>query len=179
MSSRRRTDKKHANTKQKKSTRSMKRRTLRTCAQGPIVKTKIVRIFMEMLNTVKLYHWKTRSYAEHKATDELYERLNEHVDKFVEVLLGKNDKQIERLGKIDTIRTFDSAHGPRARGQSTDFKECIYEYREFLTDLDKCFDTKKDTDLLNIRDEILGDVNQFLYLMTLSGEPTVPLRPLP
>jgi len=145
----------------------MKRRTLRTCAQAPIVKTKIVRIFMEMLNTVKLYHWKTRSYAEHKATDELYERLNEHVDKFVEVLLGKNDKQVERLGKIDTIRTFDSAPGARARARPADFKERMYEYREFLTDLDKCFDSKKDTDLLNIRDEILGDVNQFLYLMTL------------
>jgi len=118
---------------------------------------------MEMLNTVKLYHWKTGSYAEHKATDELYERLNEHVDKFVEVLLGKSDKHIERLGKIDTIRTFDSA--PRAR--PADFKERMYEYREFLTDLDRCFDSKKDTDLLNIRDEILGDVNQFMYLMTL------------
>ena len=165
MSSRRHTNKRAKSSKRVK--RRSSNKTLRTCAQGPIVKTKIVRIFMEMLNTVKLYHWKTRSYAEHKATDELYERLNEHVDKFVEVLLGKNDKQIERLGKIDTIRTFDSAHGQRP----TDFKECIYEYREFLTDLDKCFDSKKDTDLLNIRDEILGDVNQFLYLMTLSGEP--------
>lgn len=156
MSSRRRSDKKTSKAK------SSKRRSMRTCKQGPIVKTKIVRIFMEMLNTIKLYHWKTGSYAEHKATDELYERLNGHVDKFVEVLLGKNDKKIERLGRIDTIRTFDSAHshGP------VDFKERMYEYREFLTDLDKCFDTKKDTDLLNIRDEILADVNQFLYLMT-------------
>ena len=47
-----------------------------------------------------------------------------------------------------------------------DFKERIYEYREFLVDIDIYFNTKKDTDLLNIRDEILGDINQFLYLMT-------------
>ena len=42
-----------------------------------------------MLNVVKIYHWKTFSYATHKATDELYEELNENIDKFVEVLLGK------------------------------------------------------------------------------------------
>ena len=32
--------------------------------------------------------------------------------------------------------------------------------------LEATFDDKKDTDLLNIRDEILSDINQFLYLMT-------------
>jgi len=30
------------------------------------------------------------------------------------------------------------------------------------------FDGKKDSDLLNIRDEIVGDINQFLYLLTLA-----------
>jgi len=29
------------------------------------------------------------------------------------------------------------------------------------------FDEKIDSDLLNIRDEMLGDLNQFLYLLTL------------
>ena len=28
------------------------------------------------------------------------------------------------------------------------------------------FDSKRDSDLLNVRDEILGDINQFLYLLT-------------
>ena len=32
--------------------------------------------FLEMLIMVKLYHWKTYSYAQHKATDELYTNLN-------------------------------------------------------------------------------------------------------
>ena len=40
----------------------------------------IVKKFLEMLNMVKLYHWKTRSYSQHKATDELYDRLNKHID---------------------------------------------------------------------------------------------------
>ena len=47
-------------------------------------KSYIVKMLMEMLNIIKLYHWKTNSYSAHIATDELYEKLNIHIDKFVE-----------------------------------------------------------------------------------------------
>ena len=39
-------------------------------------KSEFAKILLELLLTVKLYHWKTNSYAEHKATDKLYEELN-------------------------------------------------------------------------------------------------------
>jgi len=120
-------------------------------------KSHIVRIFLEMLNTIKLYHWKTHSYSQHKATDELYERLNEHIDKFVEVLLGKDEGRIKMVEKHIELMDFS---------KGSDFKAQVYEYREFLIDMNKYFDAKRDSDLLNIRDEILGDINQFLYLMT-------------
>ena len=117
----------------------------------------IVKVFLELLNMVKLYHWKTRSYAQHKATDELHEKLSEQIDKFVEVLLGKDESRIKMLEKrIDLI---DSS-------VDTDFKKRIYDYREFLIDINVYFDSKRDSDLLNIRDEMLGAINQFLYLMT-------------
>jgi DNA-binding ferritin-like protein len=120
-------------------------------------KSHIVRIFLEVLNMVKLYHWKTRSYSQHKATDELYERLNEHIDNFVEVLLGKDESRIKMMEKrIDLIDPTTVQ----------DFKVRIYEYRNFLTEFNMYFDSKRDTDLLNIRDEILGDINQFLYLLS-------------
>ena len=32
---------------------------------------------------IKLFHWKTHSYSTHKATDELYSKLNDDIDKFV------------------------------------------------------------------------------------------------
>jgi hypothetical protein len=50
----------------------------------------------------------------------------------------------------------------------SNFKARVYEYREFLIGLNKTLDKDRDTDLLNVRDEILGDINQFLYLMTLT-----------
>jgi len=113
---------------------------------------------MEMLNAVKLYHWNTHSFSQHKATDELHSRLSENVDKFVEVLLGKDAGRLKHLDeKIALIN---------ARNTS-DFKTRIHEYREYFINMNACFDSRRDSDLLNIRDEILADLNQFLYLLTL------------
>jgi hypothetical protein len=53
--------------------------------------------FLEFINVVKLYHWNTRSYSEHKATDELHDSLSKHIDKFVEVMLG--NKRIPNIKK--------------------------------------------------------------------------------
>ena len=123
-------------------------------------KTHIVRVFLEILNVVKLYHWRTKSYAQHKATDELYAKLNENIDTFVEVLLGKDESRIKKIER--RMQLIDTRN-------LSDFKSRIYEYREFLIqDINMYFDSRRDSDLLNIRDEILGDINQFLYLMTFN-----------
>jgi DNA-binding ferritin-like protein len=55
-------------------------------------------VFLEMLLMVKLFHWKTHSYATHQATDDLYSKLNEHIDSFIEILLGKTGSRIELMG---------------------------------------------------------------------------------
>ena len=129
--------------------------------QGPNkLHNTIVRTFLEMLNTVKLYHWKTRSYSQHKATDELYERLNTNIDTFIETLLGKTGGSRITLEK-------GSPASPLDRSETVEeFKTKILEYREFLIGLTRVLHPKRDTDLLNIRDEILGNINQFLYLLT-------------
>jgi len=122
-------------------------------------KAHIVRIFLEMLNMVKLYHWRTRSYAQHKATDELYAKLNEQIDQFVETLMGKDESRIKMVEKrIDLI---DSS-------STKEFKERVHEYREFLIGLNDIFDEKRDSDLFSLRDDLLVTVNQFLYLLTLN-----------
>jgi hypothetical protein len=118
----------------------------------------IIEYFLEMLNMVKLYHWKTTSYAQHKATDHLYTELNENIDQFVEVLLGKDERRIEMVGK--KIRLIDP----------TDLKEMtehIMKFRRFLNDMDKVFKKKTDSDILSIRDDLLVEINQFIYLLSL------------
>lgn len=125
---------------------------------SPTKKPIIVENFIEMLNTIKLYHWNTHSFSQHKATDELHERLSGHIDKFVETMMGKKEDRIKHINsKIPIVDT----------KTTRTFRDQIYQYREYLINMDKCLDKSRDTDLLNIRDEILGDINQFLYLLTL------------
>lgn len=123
----------------------------------PTKKSHIVRVFIEMLNLIKLYHWKTHMYSQHKATDELYDKLNGHIDSFVEVLLGKDQSRIklmeERIDLLDISST-------------KEIRDRIHEYREFLFDMNIYFDERRDSDLLSIRDDILADLNQFLYLLS-------------
>lgn len=142
----------------KRRIRRNKSHKLRPCIPTINRKSAIIENFIEMLNTIKLYHWNTRSYAQHKATDELHEKLSEHVDKFVEILLGKDESRIDKLKPASVLLVVKHTDA---------FKDQIYHYREYLTQMNKCFDPAVDSDLLNVRDEILGDLNQFLYLMTL------------
>jgi len=122
-------------------------------------KSDIVKIFLEILNMIKLYHWKTDSFSQHKATDELYDRISENTDKFIETLMGKDQSRIQMIeSKIELIDP----------NKLTDFKDRVHKFREFLEDMDIYFDKRNDSDLLNIRDEMLGDINQFLYLLSMN-----------
>jgi hypothetical protein len=115
-----------------------------------------------MLNIVKIYHWKTYSYSTHKATDELYSKLNGDIDKFVEVLLGKIGNRVD-LTKVKSIpvRDFTSLE---------QMKKEIASFKSYLVGLDsnKVMNIMSNSDLYNIRDEILADLNQFLYLSTFT-----------
>jgi DNA-binding ferritin-like protein len=113
----------------------------------------LVIMFLRMLNTVKLYHWKTSSFAQHKATDELYTNLNASIDSFVEIMLGKDGTRVN-LTSVKSIPLHDYTN-------LSDFKQEVDMYKEYLKNLNK-----EGTDLLNIRDEILGHLNQFTYLLT-------------
>lgn len=121
----------------------------------------IVIMFLQMLNTVKLYHWKTSSYAQHKATDELYGKLNESIDSFVEIMLGKNGGSRVNLTGTKSIPLMDYTN-------VSDFEKEVEIYKIFLIGMgnDNNFSSNVNTDLMNTRDEILGQLNQFTYLLT-------------
>ena len=112
-------------------------------------------MFFEMLLMVKLFHWNTHSFATHKATDELYTSLNTHMDKFIEVHLGATGSRINMSGQ-KTVNLWDLKSPTKLKGK-------IEAFKQHLTRL-----PIDGTDLQNIRDEILGDLNQFSYLLTLS-----------
>ena len=120
--------------------------------------------FLEILLMVKLFHWKTTSYATHKATDELYTKLNENIDSFIEVLLGKSGSRIDLLSH-KTIRLADLTTQETLRNEVDNFKTYLISLNNHPA-LNS--GSMLNADLFNIRDTILGDMNQFLYLLTFN-----------
>jgi hypothetical protein len=107
---------------------------------------------LQLLN--KLYHWNTTSYARHKATDDFNSSLQSNLDKFVEVYVGRygSKPSVKKLKLDESYLTDDG------------IINLFVAIRDYLKTFDKKF---SDTDLLNIRDEMLADVNQTLYLFNL------------
>lgn len=117
-------------------------------------------VFLEMLLMVKLFHWKTTSYATHKATDDLYTKLNANIDEFIEVLLGKSGSRTDLMSN-KTIKLVDLSSVESLKREV----DCFKGYLISLND-NTAMKRMANTDLFNIRDTILGDMNQFLYLLT-------------
>ena len=149
-----------AKTFRRRSNNTYSRKNRNTGSNMSAFQKQITVVFLEMLMMVKLFHWKTHSYATHKATDGLYDDLNEHIDKFIEVLLGKTGSRIDLMSK-KTISLIDL-------NSQESLKSKIMSLKSYLVGLDnnKALSTMSNSDLFNIRDEILADLNKFLYLLT-------------
>lgn len=117
----------------------------------------IVQVFFHMTTTIKLYHWQTQVYARHIATDGLLTQLHQLIDRFVETYIGRYRRpdfggrlklEIEELTESSAVET-------------------LRYYIRFLKTKVPTYLKEDDTDLLNLRDEIVGHLNQTLYLFTL------------
>lgn len=116
--------------------------------------------FLSILNQIKVFHWQTKSYAEHKALGKLYESLDESVDDFVEVFSG-------RYGKVPRADEFFKAQA-RNYSSKEDVMKYLDEIVEFLEKEVTGFLEEQDTELLNIRDDMLASINRTKYLLGLS-----------
>jgi hypothetical protein len=117
-----------------------------------------IHFFLHLRNQIKLYHWQTRVYSRHIATDKILESLDKHIDSFVEIYIGKYGR--ERVTGKNSIITLHNLNEPGAtRLVSAAIKYLQGPLTKSLKPID--------TDLMNIRDEIVGDLNQLLYLFTL------------
>ena len=117
-----------------------------------------VNFFFEMREQIKLYHWQTDSFAQHKATDDLISSLDENIDTYVETYMGKYGRP-----KMTTRNNSFRLQNMNAKMAVKFIKDCISYLQGPLVKKLK----PDDTDLFNIRDEILGDLHKVLYLFTL------------
>jgi DNA-binding ferritin-like protein len=119
---------------------------------------KDTQFFFTMRNQIKLYHWQTKLYARHKATDSVISSLDESVDKYVEVYMGKYGRM-----KMTSSTATTTVKNLTETSITGFIKRCIEYLNEDLVKKLK----DNDTDLFNIRDEMLAELNQLLYLFSL------------
>lgn len=115
----------------------------------------LTKIFFTLKFINKLYHWNTTSYPRHIASDRFDHVLESLIDKFMEVFIGRY--QIKPL--IHKLQIEDAYLNDK--GIETAYKQV----RDVLSEMQKNI---PDSDLLNIRDELVGEINKNLYLFTLN-----------
>lgn len=114
--------------------------------------------FITLQEQFRVLHWQTKSYARHNAYGGIYDALNGLIDGFIEVYMGK-------YGRVE----FASGEGTIVLKNTNDLglNEFLNQNLEFLMSLSNSLDPQKDTDLLNIRDEMMSEINKLKYLLTL------------
>lgn len=117
----------------------------------------IIEGFFNMQHSIKLYHWQTQLYARHVAMDALLQGLHPLIDQFVEVYIGR----YKRPTFGGSIKLYISEMGDDA------VVELLKDYVKFLKIQVPKELKSSDTDLLNIRDEMVALLNRTLYLFTL------------
>jgi hypothetical protein len=120
-------------------------------------KSDIILFFLHLQNQTQVLHWQTTSFARHKAFDDTYNALGGHIDAFIEIYQGKYGRIYLEGNSPYQLHDID---GEDVNGQISDWIEVLtVELPSILDDMD--------TDLLNIRDEMLSILNKLKYLLTL------------
>jgi hypothetical protein len=122
------------------------------------MKETIIIYFLQCKEQIKLNHWNTFSYSTHKTTDKLFDILLDLIDEFVETMMGK-------YGRPEFPDTFSLE---MEKPENVDVETYLTSFADYLISLSDELDPRTDTDLLNIRDTMLGNINRAKYLLTLN-----------
>jgi hypothetical protein len=144
----------------------------------------IIKKFYEFHNSLKLYHWTTDKFNEHKTVGKLYDKLAPMIDDFVENYIANYGKQeieskTEVSLKIENINYTDQIdidqissisydlYTEIGNSKSSKLIEYIKDFTKFLkTDLTESL-RKDDYDLLAIRDNMISVTNKHIYLLSM------------
>ena len=105
----------------------------------------------------KFLHWQTFGDAKHKAYGKIYDSMGGNIDRLVESMMGK-------YGRVQFDPEFSIMFQDISALSVQNFMDGI---TEFLVGMTEQLDPKYDSDLLNLRDEMLADINQLKYRLTL------------
>lgn len=118
----------------------------------------IMSTFLGIQAQFKVLHWQTQTYSKHNAYGFIYDKLDELSDEFMETYMGKYGR-IALEGEDDAIILSNIGE--------IKIEEFLETLTDFLLSFNNQLKEHKDSDLLNIRDEMLGAVSKLRYLLTL------------
>ena len=120
---------------------------------------------LRLRNQVKVIHWQTESYAQHKALDKLFDLLNRQNDRWVETFMGKYGRvHFSSSDPIQLVNLKDMAIDADANTIINYLKDWVSSLNQVR---DQHFNTSENSDLSNIFDEIFGEINRTCYLLSL------------
>ena len=105
---------------------------------------------------LRIFHWQTASFAQHKAFGKAYEDLDDMIDTFVETYMGIFGRSRPNITFQIHLRSLNS--------NAVD--EVCEQFCDYLRNMDE--EIGGHTDLLNIRDSMLGEVHHLKYRLSLS-----------
>ena len=118
---------------------------------------KMVLFMFELQLGTKMFHWQTSSYANHKATDKLLGKLADLTDSFLEKYFGLFGRPVLRTESSISVENMNK----------TKFLKLISTADEYFRGPIKKL-ISKNSELMNIRDEMLAELDQTKYLLTLN-----------
>ena len=121
------------------------------------MKEEIILKLVQIQNQFRFMHWQTTGDAKHRAYGDIYDKLGGLMDDFAEAMMGK-------YGRFEFESEFSIMFQDL---KSLNLQEFIDGITEFLVSITEMLDPKYDTDLLNLRDEMLASINKLKYLLTL------------
>lgn len=114
----------------------------------------LVRIFLEVGNQARIFHWQTESYAEHEALGEFYEGWTDLSDKFIETYAGLYGR-------------------PRGGAETRSIPYTVGSAQQYILQVAALIASSNvrsvapETALQNILDEIGGLTQKTAYLLTM------------
>jgi len=116
-----------------------------------------INLFLGLQAQLRIFHWQTKGYARHNAFGMTYDTLEDLIDTFVEEAMGKYGR-FTLDGETNTI---ELANLKELKPEAM-LDTIISALNQFSEQFDE-----SDTNLLNVRDEMLGSINKLKYLLTL------------
>lgn len=121
---------------------------------------KFIKNMMSLQMTLKMVHWTTKNYAVHKATDKGIQKILPLIDTFVETFLGKNHFPLKQ-NAINSIQI-------KKINNQSDLDNFIKNNVHYLINLNTFISKEEHSDLVSVRDDIVGELNVLKYLLNFT-----------